>query len=66
MSPGSATGSGGGPVLLIHGFTGSAASTWRPTGLIDLLAESGREVLAPDLWGHGRSEMKSHDPADYA
>ncbi len=54
------------PVLLIHGFTGSTDSTWRPTGLIELLRESGREVLAPDLWGHGRSEMKSHDPADYA
>ncbi len=56
---------GRGPVLLIHGFTGSADTTWRPTGLIDLLQESGREVLAPDLWGHGRSAMKSHDPNDY-
>ena len=53
------------PVLLLHGFTGSVASTWQPTGILDLLADGGREVIAWDLPGHG-SAPKSHDPADYA
>ncbi len=53
------------PVLLLHGFTGSVASTWQPTGIIDLLADSGREVIAWDLPGHG-SAPKFHNPDDYA
>jgi pimeloyl-ACP methyl ester carboxylesterase len=53
------------PVLLLHGFTGSVESTWRPTGIIDLLQDAGREVIAWDLPGHGSSE-KHHDPAAYA
>jgi len=54
------------PVVLLHGFTGSVSSTWAPTGLIELLEEAGRQVLAVDLPGHGRSTQKSPDPADYA
>jgi len=54
------------PVVLLHGFTGSVRSTWEPTGLIELLADFGRETIAVDLDGHGTSPMKSHDPADYA
>ncbi|MFT7647420.1 MAG: pimeloyl-ACP methyl ester carboxylesterase [Candidatus Poriferisodalaceae bacterium] len=53
------------PVLLLHGFTGSVASTWVPTGILDLLGEGGIEVLAWDMPGHGTAE-KSHDSADYA
>ncbi len=53
------------PVLLLHGFTGSVASTWQPTGIMDLLSDAGREVIAWDLPGHG-SAPKHHDPADYA
>ena len=53
------------PVLLLHGFTGSVASTWQPTGIIDLLREGGREVIAWDLPGHG-SAPKHHDPAGYS
>ena len=53
------------PVLLLHGFTGSVASTWQPTGIMDLLADGGRDVIAWDLPGHG-SAPKSHDPDDYA
>lgn len=53
------------PVLLLHGFTGSVSSTWQPTGIIDLLSEAGREVIAWDLPGHG-SAPKHHDPAGYA
>lgn len=52
-------------MLLLHGFTGSVASTWTPTGLVDLLREAGREVIAWDLPGHGTAE-KHHDPAAYA
>ena len=54
------------PVVLLHGFTGSVRSTWKPTGLMDLLADFGRECIAVDLPGHGTSEHKSHDPNDYA
>ena len=53
------------PVLLLHGFTGSVESTWAPTGIIELLTDAGREVIAWDLPGHGSAE-KHHDPAAYA
>jgi pimeloyl-ACP methyl ester carboxylesterase len=56
----------GNPVVLLHGFTGSVVSTWVPTGIIDLLGEAGREVIAIDLPGHGRSAQKSTVPADYS
>ena len=55
----------GNPVLLLHGFTTSAERTWREPGWIDLLTEAGREVIAPDLLGHGEAP-KPHDPAEYA
>ncbi len=55
----------GNPVLLLHGFTTSATRTWREPGWIDLLTEAGREVIAPDLLGHGDAP-KPHDPAAYA
>jgi pimeloyl-ACP methyl ester carboxylesterase len=54
------------PVVLLHGFTGSVRSTWKPTGLIELLADFGRQAIAIDLPGHGQAELKTHDPADYA
>ncbi len=53
------------PVVLLHGFTGSVRSTWKPTGLMDLLADFDHECIAVDLPGHGEAEMKSHDPAHY-
>lgn len=52
------------PVLLLHGFGTSAATTWRQNGWIDLLVDQGHEVLAPDLLGHGTAP-KPHDPAAY-
>jgi pimeloyl-ACP methyl ester carboxylesterase len=55
----------GNPVLLLHGFTTSAERTWREPGWIDLLKDAGRQVIAPDLLGHGGAP-KPHDPADYA
>jgi pimeloyl-ACP methyl ester carboxylesterase len=56
--------SGQPPVVLVHGFATSAARTWGDNGWIDLLTDAGREVLAPDLLGHGTAP-KPHDPADY-
>jgi pimeloyl-ACP methyl ester carboxylesterase len=53
------------PVLLLHGFATSAARTWGENGWIDILGDSGRTVLAPDLLGHGTAP-KPHDPAAYA
>ena len=52
------------PVVLVHGFATSASRTWRDNGWIDLLADAGREVVAPDLLGHGEAP-KPHDPAAY-
>ncbi|MCW5718711.1 MAG: alpha/beta fold hydrolase [Bauldia sp.] len=55
----------GDPVVLLHGFASNAALNWRSTGWIDLLADAGRSVIAPDLRGHGGS-TKLYDPAAYA
>ena len=55
----------GPPVLLVHGFTTSAERTWREPGWIDLLNDAGREVIAPDLLGHGNAP-KPHDVESYA
>jgi pimeloyl-ACP methyl ester carboxylesterase len=52
------------PVLLVHGFATSAARTWGENGWLDLLADAGREVIAPDLLGHGSAD-KPHDPSAY-
>lgn len=49
---------GSGPaVLLVHGML-SSSETW--TGTIDRLA-SGHRLVAPDLFGHGRSDAGSGD-----
>lgn len=53
------------PVLLLHGFATSARRTWGDNGWIDLLGDVGREVIAPDLLGHGDAATP-HDPAAYA
>ena len=53
------------PVLLVHGFATSARRTWTDNGWVDLLRDVGREVIAPDLLGHGDA-AKPHDPAAYA
>jgi 2-succinyl-6-hydroxy-2,4-cyclohexadiene-1-carboxylate synthase len=49
----------GRPLLLLHGFTGSHA-TW--TDFARWAAAQGRYVVAPDLYGHGRSSC----PTDMA
>lgn len=53
------------PVLLVHGFTTSAQRTWAEPGWIDLLKEAGRQVIAPDLLGHGDAD-KPHEVEPYA
>jgi pimeloyl-ACP methyl ester carboxylesterase len=52
-------------VLLLHGLSTTAATTWGDNGWIDLLQDAGRTVVAPDLMGHG-SAPAPHDPAEYA
>jgi pimeloyl-ACP methyl ester carboxylesterase len=52
------------PVALVHGFGTSSDRTWRDNGWVDLLTDAGRDVVAPDLLGHG-SAPKPHDPAAY-
>jgi pimeloyl-ACP methyl ester carboxylesterase len=53
----------GTPVVLIHGYTGSAEGNWFSNGVAAALAPRHR-VVAIDCRGHGRSE-KPHDPARY-
>lgn len=40
------------PVVLLHGLATSADRTWRETGWIDVLGDTGRRVVAPPLPGH--------------
>jgi len=58
-APGAAAGR---PVVLLHGFTGSA-DMWLMNGVAAAL-RSGHRVLALDCRGHGRSD-KPHDPMKY-
>ncbi len=41
------------PIVLVHGFATSSARTWGETGWLDILGDSGRELLPLDLPGHG-------------
>jgi pimeloyl-ACP methyl ester carboxylesterase len=52
------------PVVLQHGFVADANANWVIPGVVDALLAAGRQVIAPDARGHGRSE-KPHDPALY-
>ena len=53
------------PVVLVHGWGGSFATTWERSGFSMLLADAGRPVIGVDLLGHGRAP-KPHDPDAYA
>jgi pimeloyl-ACP methyl ester carboxylesterase len=53
----------GTPVILIHGFTGSAEGNWFANGIADALAANHR-VIALDVRGHGKSD-KPHEAAKY-
>ena len=52
------------PVVLVHGWGGSFATTWERSGFTALLADAGRTVVGVDLLGHGTAP-KPHDPAAY-
>ncbi len=52
------------PVVLHHGFAADAYVNWVRPGIVDALVAAGRQVVALDARGHGRSE-KPHDPARY-
>lgn len=58
-----ATGSGE-PVILLHGFSGSAEGAWIKPGSYQAIADAGFRVIALDHRGHGDSE-KPHDPTVY-
>jgi pimeloyl-ACP methyl ester carboxylesterase len=51
-------------ILLAHGFSSSAEASWARNGWLDILADTGRTVIGPDLLGHGQAE-KPHDPRAY-
>jgi pimeloyl-ACP methyl ester carboxylesterase len=53
----------GTPVILIHGYTGSAEGNWFANGVAEALVGKHR-VVAIDCRGHGQSD-KPHDPAKY-
>jgi pimeloyl-ACP methyl ester carboxylesterase len=55
----------GAPIMLIHGFASSLHGNWRVPGVIDAIVAAGRQVIAIDCRGHGRSG-KPHDPQAYA
>jgi pimeloyl-ACP methyl ester carboxylesterase len=56
-------GTGGTPVILIHGYTANAEGKWLKSGIAQTLAKNHR-VIAVDARGHGKSD-KPHDPAKY-
>lgn len=52
------------PIVLVHGWGGSFASTWARSGFTALLADADRTVIGVDLLGHGTAP-KPHDPDAY-
>jgi pimeloyl-ACP methyl ester carboxylesterase len=52
-------------VLLLHGWAGSAETTWVGGGWISALEDAGRAPLAVDLLGHGTAP-RPEDAASYA
>jgi pimeloyl-ACP methyl ester carboxylesterase len=53
----------GAPVILIHGYTGTARGNWFSNGVAEALAKK-HWVIAIDCRGHGQSD-KPHDPQKY-
>ncbi len=54
----------GTPVVLLHGFSGSADGLYVKPGTFDALVDAGFRVVALDQRGHGRSD-KPYGAADY-
>ncbi len=55
----------GEPILLIHGFASNMAVNWKGTSWVKTLVEAGRQVIAYDNRGHGRSQ-KLYDIMNYS
>lgn len=53
------------PVLLLHGFAGSAEANWVRTGVAQALLAAGRPVVLADARGHGHSD-KPREVDSYA
>ena len=53
----------GEPVVLVHGYMGTAEASWVVTGIFQTLAKD-HHVIALDCRGHGKSD-KPHDPHQY-
>lgn len=60
----SAAGSALPPVVLHHGYAVDATVNWVLPGVVAALVAAGRDVVAPDARGHGRSD-KPHSPDRY-
>src|SRR5215468_6490609 len=56
-------GQGGYPLLLLHGWPETKRIWWRN---VAPLAAAGFEVIAPDLRGHGESDLSPGDAYDLA
>ena len=56
---------GEGPVvILLHGFSGNADLNWFQPGIAQKIAAAGYRVIAPDLRGHGASQVPD-DPKSW-
>lgn len=56
---------GEGPVvILLHGFSGNADLNWFQPGIAQMIADAGYRVIAPDLRGHGASQVPD-DPKSW-
>ena len=53
----------GRPTVLLHGFLANAQSNWFTPGIAQVLAKEGRQVIAPDLRGHGQSTASPSEPS---
>ena len=55
----------GHPMVLLHGFASTAEDNWGRTGWVQALTRTGRQIIAIDLRGHGKSGHP-HDEGAYA